>query len=818
MSMDAVTSMALDTLTQDILLRLSNKLERLKKTPQEKRMGDKDLTFLLSEAFELLKLLEKWAAPQANQNTAEINFGQLDEMSDEEAMAALESMDQGLESPSPKAVEEMSNEEAMAALESMDQGTSSSSSPDTNELSDDEAMRLLAQMDDLSPSPSTASTPPNWELTADEAALSMLATMEDTPSTAAPASLPSPRPAPATSPSPETAAHGQHQATEEIGEINEFAGSEFSSDPEMIKDFMENATELVQSLDEQILVLEANPTSKDTIEEIFRAAHTLKGAAGMFGYSAIERIMHKMENFFDRVRKGQVIASPDAIDVILRGIDLLKTLMQGVSSGKPTGVQTAPLVRELALLGEGRYVKSTHSSSLQTAATKQAAENTVDSPMAGTTGAPSKKANKQEDSTIRVDIKRLDALVNLVGELVTDRTRFMNIEEDLRLISPQLQSTHNMSQTVQLFARHMNEIQDTIMKVRMVPIGNAFNKFGRIVRDLARQLDKEIELAIDGEATELDKTLVEQIGDPLVHLIRNSCDHGVEIPEVRKKSGKKPTGTISLSAKQEGNQIIISIEDDGKGIDAKIIRKKAIEKGMISEDDNLSDKDIFALIFEPGFSTAEQVTNISGRGVGMDVVKRQIMKLKGTIDVDSTVGIGTTITIQLPLTLAIVQSLLVKSKEEIFAIPLTSVVESLRISPKEIQKVGEAEVIKRRNQVLPLYYLDDILDLDSRDNLFWYKQAGQGAISAIEKDKMIRRREERLFVVVVGSADRRFGIVVDTLLNQQEMVIKSMGNLVAGIPCVAGGAILGNGEVVLVLDTGEMDSIIRAKGRMGQAA
>jgi two-component system chemotaxis sensor kinase CheA len=606
---------------------------------------------------------------------------------------------------------------------------------------------------------------------------------------------------------------------EEIGEIAEFAGSEFSSDPEMIKDFMENATELMQSLDEQILVLESNPSSKETIEEIFRAAHTLKGAAGMFGYKAIERVMHKMENFFDRVRKGQIVANPDGIDVVLRGIDLLKALMQGVSAGAPTGIATAPIVRELALLGDGKYVKGAVAAKPKSESPGPAAAKTAPSEPPGSQGGGAQKAKKQEESTIRVDLKRLDALVNLVGELVTDRTRFMNIEEELRIINPQLKATQNMSQTVQLFGRHMNEIQDTIMKVRMVPIGNAFNKFGRIVRDLARQLDKEIELVIEGETTELDKTLVEQIGDPLVHLIRNSCDHGIESPADRKKNGKKTMGVIVLSARQEGNQIMITIEDDGKGINTDIIRKKGIEKGLITEEAILTDRDIFGLIFEPGFSTVEHVTNISGRGVGMDVVKRQIMKLKGMIDISSQVGSGTTITIQLPLTLAIVQSLLVKSKDEIFAIPLTSVVESIRISPKEIQKVGDAEVIKRRDQVLPLYYLDEILELSNRDWVFWYKKQENNPSGTTDKNRTNRRRrEERLFVVVVGSVDHRFGIVVDTLLNQQEMVIKTMGNLVSSIPCVAGGAILGNGEVVLVLDTVEMDALIRSKGRLNQAA
>lgn len=349
------------------------------------------------------------------------------------------------------------------------------------------------------------------------------------------------------------------------------------------------------------------------------------------------------------------------------------------------------------------------------------------------------------------------------------------------------------------------------MKVRMVPIGNAFNKFTRVIRDLSRSLDKKIDLIITGETAELDKTLVEQIGDPLIHLIRNSCDHGIELPDVRKASGKNPTGKIFLSAHQEGNQIIIKIEDDGKGMDPAVIRRKAVEKGLISEETVLSDRDSLNLIFEAGFSTAEQVTNISGRGVGMDVVKKQIMKLKGILELDSAPGRGTTTTIRLPLTLAIVQSLLVRARGETFAIPLNSVIESIRIAPKDIQRVGDVEVYKLRDTVLPLIHLDEAMTLASKE----------GSISDLLKRKSSLRRNrvktDRFFVVVVGQPDRPTGIVVDQLLNQQEMVIKSMGPLMRNIPCVAGGAVLGHGEVVLVLDIAELEAASRGRSRM-QAA
>ena len=596
-------------------------------------------------------------------------------------------------------------------------------------------------------------------------------------------------------------------------EVEEFSGNEFADDPEMMKDFLSNADDLMENLDNQILALEQNPNSKEVIEEIFRAAHTLKGAAGMFGFKALERVMHRLENYFDLIRKQKANATPDSIDVVFEAMDVMKKLLQGVREGKSSGVLTGGLVTKLNQVCAGTYVKSGQS---QPPVSAKIPDAPLDEPKAqsnpGNQGQTSTKGQaQQENSTIKVDIERLDALVNLVGELVIDRGRFVNIEEDIRSLTKEHSITAKMSETVQLFGRHMNEIQDIIMKVRMVPIGYTFNKFTRIVRDLSRQVDKNIELTIFGEDTELDKTLVEQLGDPLVHLIRNACDHGCETPEQRKIAGKSGKAVIELSARQEGNQIIISISDDGKGMDVTRIKTKAIEKGLIKEDAILSEKEIFNLIFEAGFSTVDNVTNLSGRGVGMDVVKRQITKLKGEIDIQSTVGKGSTITINLPLTLAIVQSLLVKSKSDCFAIPLSAVVESIRIHPSEIQKIGNSEVIKRRDNILPLVYLNQVLDLDSKEDKMWYSNANVATGSEQNKS------HKRLFVVVIGTGDKKFGIVVDHLLNQQEMVIKPMGKLTQ-IPCVAGGAILGNGEAVLVLDIAEIESFVRQKNNQRAAA
>lgn len=788
--MDALTLKAYEALLKNILPRLKSKLQDLENLQPSDRACDEECVFLVKESIELLMLLSNWAGiskdelqlPSSLVNpeaSATSDSSESSEISDAEAQAMMAEMEG-----------ETKNEQADAAQTNAD-------------MSDEEAQRLMAEMEGgaVSEQAEPAISGAGGDMS-DEEAQRLLAMMEDSPADSQAGSTDGG--AQANQNNEQNQADSEDEqaadefADEEVEEIEEFGKSEFSSDPDMIKDFISNADELMEKLDEQILALEQNPSEKEIINEIFRAAHTLKGAAGMFAFRAMERIMHRMENYFDQIAKGKQKVNGNAIDVILNAMDILKTLLNGVKESKETGAKTAPIVKLLNKLCAGKL--------------ESLPENTQEDSKAVEPTEAKSKAKQVTQSTIRVDLRRLDALVNLVGELVIDRTRFSSIEEQLRTKGPNPQLAGNMTETVQLFGRHMNEVQDIIMKVRMVPIGNAFNKFSRVVRDLAKSLKKEIDLVTDGEHTELDKTIVEQIGDPLIHLIRNSVDHGIEDPQTREAIGKNKKGRILLSARQEGNQIMITIEDDGKGMDKEAIRQKALEKGLIGEEENLSDRDIFNLIFEPGFSTAAQVTNISGRGVGMDVVKKQISKLKGIIDITSTPNVGTTISIQLPLTLAIVQSLLVKSQDEIFAIPLSAVVESIRITPKDIQNVGEVEVIKRRNRVLPLLYLRNALDLNQKETRFWYDLPENGE-NVTTKKRNANQLEERLFVVVVGTAERRFGLVVDSLLNQQEMVIKSMGDFMIGIPCVAGGAILGNGEVVLVLDIGELEEHFRSKGK-----
>ena len=428
---------------------------------------------------------------------------------------------------------------------------------------------------------------------------------------------------------------------------------------------------------------------------------------------------------------------------------------------------------------------------------KTPVQTTQQSKPASSSGAKKQTTDKKKklgSNTIRVDIDRLDKLLNLVGEFVIDRTRFAQITQELKEKYPQDPLVNQLNETNQIFGRHMNEIQEVIMSVRMVPIGNVFNKYPRIVRDLAKETGKEINLEIYGQETELDKTLVEELSDPLVHLIRNSVDHGIEPPDEREKAGKPRTGTIKLSAHHEGNHIVITIEDDGKGIDPEKIRKKAIEKGLISEDAVLTKKEILNLIFEPGFSTAEKVTNISGRGVGMDVVKKNISKLKGIVDIESEIGKGTVVTIKLPLTLAIIQVLMVQVEGEIFAIPLPSIIETIRISKDEIQIIEGYEMITLRESVLPITRLKEIFRLDE-------KQINE---SLAYNNEMEEELTNKFYVVIVGLAEQRLGLIVDRLITQQEVVIKSLGDLLKKVKGIAGATILGNGRVALILDIGEV--------------
>ena len=393
--------------------------------------------------------------------------------------------------------------------------------------------------------------------------------------------------------------------------------------------------------------------------------------------------------------------------------------------------------------------------------------------------APARKSTPQVEQTIRVDVKRLDHLMNLIGELVLAKNRLIKINSDVEERYEGEEFLEELTQVVSIVSIVTTDLQIAVMKTRMLPVGKVFNKFPRMIRDLSRELNKKIELVIEGEDTELDKSIVEEIGDPLVHIIRNSCDHGIEPPEERIAAGKPEVGTVQLKAYNEGNHIVIQITDDGRGLDPNKLKQKALEKGLISEKEaeNMSDKEAYALIFKPGFSTAAQVTNVSGRGVGMDVVKTNIEKLNGIIEIDSELGKGTTIKLKIPLTLAIIQALLVGVQEENYAIPLASVLETVRISTEEIYTVENKSVMRLRDEVLSLVHIGDIFEVER-----------------------IMENSEHAYVVVLGLGASKLGVIVDTLIGQEEIVIKSLGEYLKGIQGIAGATIRGDGGVTLIVD------------------
>ena len=395
-------------------------------------------------------------------------------------------------------------------------------------------------------------------------------------------------------------------------------------------------------------------------------------------------------------------------------------------------------------------------------------------PPAKKEGAKAAPKKQHQSQSVRVDIEKLDTLMNLMGELVINKVRLEQIGQ-----------THRMSdlmETLEQMDRVTGDLQNIVMKVRMVPVSAVFNRFPRMVRDVSKELGKEINLTIEGEETELDRTVIDEIGDPIMHLLRNSLDHGVESPDAREAKGKPRVGEVGLIARHEGNNVVIMITDDGAGIDANKIRRKAVEKGMITQDeaDRLDDTDAVRLIFLPGFSTAEQITDISGRGVGMDVVRSKIEALSGHVDVETHIDEGSIFKIKLPLTLAIIQAMLVRVQEEMYAIPLTSIDSTVNIEPTDIQTIQNKEVIVLRGEIIPIIRMEEALQVPH------------------VKDS------EELFVVVVHAGEAKAGIVVDNLIGQQEIVIKTLGNLFAGLKLFGGATVLGDGRVALILDVATM--------------
>ena len=541
---------------------------------------------------------------------------------------------------------------------------------------------------------------------------------------------------------------------------------------ELVQDFLVETNEIIENLDHDLVELESNQNDLELLNKIFRGAHTMKGSSSFLGFNKLADLTHHAEDILNKLRKGEMVVTREIMDTLLEFVDKTKQIISDIENGTDTADATS-VINDLKLASDGKLVGKKPA-----AAQGQASSAAPAAPKA----AP-KQDNKvthqatQVEQTIRVDVSRLDSLVNLVGELVLSRNRLSQIAGELENKFDNEYLVEQLLDVTSAIGMNTTELQLAIMKTRMIAIGKVFNKFPRVVRDIARDTGKEIDLIIQGEETELDKQVIESIGDPLLHMIRNSCDHGVETPDVRLAKGKPRMGTVLLSAYHEGNHVVIEIKDDGAGMDPDKLKRKAMEKGVITLDEanNMDDKQAYGLIFKPGFSTAEKITNISGRGVGMDVVRTNIEKLNGIITIDSKINEGSTFYLKLPLTLAIIQALLVEVAGETFAIPLASVVETVRITNEEIHSFEGREVLKLRDRVLSLVRLDEAFALDE-----------------LEQDE--------IYVVVVALAEKQLGFIVDKLIGQEEIVIKSLGEYLGGNPGIAGATITGDGRVRLILD------------------
>jgi len=581
-------------------------------------------------------------------------------------------------------------------------------------------------------------------------------------------------------------------------------GFELDEMKEIIDDFLVEADELIESLDTNLVKLETSPDDLDLLNEIFRAAHTVKGTSSFLGFEQVTELTHKMEDILNKLRRSELKVTPEIMDLLLESLDLLKILLENVRQGNGEELNLTDIIGRLVAAQENESnPDETKSPDTQkqddnseknnelapeapiTEENEIATKTNDDSNKNPDTASPVSKLKQQKaaskgNETIRVDVDRLDSLMNLMGELVLSRNALLQsvntIDDDSEI--------HDIKENLGRSSAAVNyittELQLAVMKMRMQPIGKVFSRFPRQVRDLAREANKEIDLIITGEGTELDRSVIEEIGDPLVHIIRNSCDHGIELPDEREAKGKPRKGTVRLTAAQEGSNIIIEVKDDGKGLDVEAIRKKAVERKMVSqtEADRMADKDIYKFIFDAGFSTAKVVTDVSGRGVGMDVVRTNIEKLSGIIELDSKLGEGTTLIIKLPLTLAIIQGLLVESDKEVFILPLASVHETVRTEQSKVYYVNQKPVLRLRNEIIPVINLGEILREDS------------SGFTLTEKP----------YIVIIGLADKKLGIMIDRFLGQEEVVIKSMGQYLGSTEGVAGATILGDGRIRLIID------------------
>lgn len=580
-----------------------------------------------------------------------------------------------------------------------------------------------------------------------------------------------------------------------------------------IDEFIKETSDIIENLDRELLELEQNPNDKELLNSIFRDAHTIKGSAAFLNFKYIKELTHKMESLLDKLRNEEISVTSEIVDVLFKSIDFLKNMLNSIMDGKSDETDIVEIVRELLKCAEGVPAEK--------ATTEKIKENEIESSEeTKKTVAKEIKTNKKtkikkeiieekEDvieekkvmtvveeidindeieeekmekrdeiqvkvtNTIRVDTKRIDNIMNMVSELVTGRNRLLQIGQQFK--------SEELNETSQFIGRVTTEIQSAVMKIRMVPLEKTFSRFSRIVRDLSKQLNKDVSFIVKGQETELDKIVSEEIYEPILHILRNALDHGIEKVEERRKAGKNPVGSVTISARQEENFVYIDISDDGKGINVEDIKKKAVEKGIMTKEalDKMNEYDIINIIFRPGFSTATEVSEVSGRGVGMDVVKTSIEKIGGLVDIITERGKGSTFRIRLPLTLAIMQVLIIEVSGKKYAIPLNSVVESIRIEKEEIETISGGEAIFLRGRPLPIVYLSSVFNIKESE-----KTSG------------------KISIVVLGFGEKRAGLVIDEMFGKLEIVIKPLGSYLGKVRGVSGTAILGDGSIIMILDSG----------------
>ncbi len=597
------------------------------------------------------------------------------------------------------------------------------------------------------------------------------------------------------------------KAEEKVYPVEEFQ-IPLDTEPELLVDFITESQDLISQAEEALLCLEADPGDMEAVGKVFRAFHTVKGTSAFLGLTPISELAHKAENLLSRVREGEIRYEGGYADLSLKALDTIKELLKGLKGalgGKPVekpkdfdmlldilrdpeaagisetsglGDRFVPRVGDI-LVAKGVVERETVEALSKVIDGRPLGERLVSCGVADVKDVAEAlriqrkiKTEGEVDTSIRVSTQRLDRLIDMVGELVIAHSM---VAQDRVVLDTQ---NYDLLKKVSHTGKIVRELQDLSMSMRMVPLRATFNKMQRLVRDLAKKMGKKVNLYTEGEDTEIDRNMVDVINDPLVHMIRNAVDHGIEGPQERIQKGKPEAGTIHLCAYHSSGNVVVEVRDDGKGLDKDAILKKAIEKGLVSEGASLSEKEIFNLIFEPGFSTAKVVSDVSGRGVGMDVVKKNIERLRGQVEIHSKANEGSTFKISLPLTLAIIDGMVVKAGQERYVIPTTSIIRAVKPREQEISSIlGRGQMLKLQDELMPIFRLSDILGIyDSGHDL------------------------TECLAVVVEEENRRVAIAVDELVGRQQIVIKSLGEALKGIPAISGGAIMPDGGVGLILD------------------